>query len=96
MGGADKNLEMSGLISEIHKSAKRVTLLSGTGTNRIAPLLPNAQVFDNLAMAFKDAQTHADPGDVILFSPAFASFGMFTNEYDRGDQFVSLVQGIQA
>jgi UDP-N-acetylmuramoylalanine--D-glutamate ligase len=96
MGGADKDLEMSGLISEIHKSAKRVTLLSGTGTNRIAPLLPDAQVFDNLAMAFKDAQTHADPGDVILFSPAFASFGMFTNEYDRGDQFVSLVQGIQA
>jgi UDP-N-acetylmuramoylalanine--D-glutamate ligase len=96
MGGADKNLEMSGLITEIEKSVKRVTLLSGTGTARIAQLLPDAQIFDNLAMAFKDAYDHADPGDVLLFSPAFASFGMFTNEYDRGDQFVSLVQHLPA
>ncbi len=94
MGGADKNLEMSGLIEEIKKSVKRVTLLSGTGTARIAQLLPDAQIFDTLAMAFKDAYDHANPGDVLLFSPAFASFGMFTNEYDRGDQFISLVQDL--
>jgi UDP-N-acetylmuramoylalanine--D-glutamate ligase len=33
-------------------------------------------------------------GDVILFSPAFASFGMFKNEYDRGAQFDQLVRAL--
>jgi len=31
---------------------------------------------------------------VVLFSPAFASFGMFKNEYDRGDQFMELIAHI--
>jgi UDP-N-acetylmuramoylalanine--D-glutamate ligase len=43
-------------------------------------------------MAVKDARDHADPGDVILFSPAFASFGMFVNEYDRGDRFMEVIK----
>jgi len=35
----------------------------------------------------------AEHGDVVLFSPAFASFGKwFKNEYERGEQFVKLVE----
>jgi len=91
MGGADKSLDMQALIHEVPKVTKRVTLLGGTGTERIRESFPHAEVFDNLAMAFADARMHADAGDVILFSPAFASFGIFKNEYDRGDQFDVLV-----
>ena len=94
MGGADKGLDMSELLAEIPETVKRVILLAGSGTERIREELPNAEVFENLAMAFADARAHADSGDVILFSPAFASFGMFTNEYDRGDQFTALVTGM--
>jgi UDP-N-acetylmuramoylalanine--D-glutamate ligase len=93
-GGTDKNLDMKELLEEIPNNTKRVTLLSGTGTERIRGSLPEAEVFDNLAMAFADARAHVDSGDVILFSPAFASFGMFQNEYDRGDQFDALVQAL--
>ncbi|GAC1566655.1 MAG: hypothetical protein NVS3B14_10240 [Ktedonobacteraceae bacterium] len=32
------------------------------------------------------------PGDVLLFSPGFTSFGMFLNEFDRGDTFVAYVR----
>lgn len=92
MGGADKNLDMSALLEAIPEYAKRVELLAGTGTERIRSKLPDAEVFDNLVAAVGNARMHAQPGDVILFSPAFASFGMFTNEFDRGDQFNELVR----
>ena len=94
MGGADKNLDMNSLIEEVRVTAKRVILLAGTGTERIRTSFPEAEVYENVAMAFADARAHADSGDAILFSPAFASFGMFTNEYDRGDQFEALVTAI--
>jgi UDP-N-acetylmuramoylalanine--D-glutamate ligase len=94
MGGADKNLDMSALLRAIPEYAKRIELLAGTGTERIRSELPDAEVFDNLVAAVGNARMHAQPGDVILFSPAFASFGMFTNEFDRGDQFNELVRSL--
>lgn len=92
MGGADKDLDMNALLFEIPNRVKRTILLAGTGTNRVLEFLPEASVFDTLANAVREAVSAAEPGDTILFSPAFASFGMFKNEYDRGDQFNALVQ----
>ncbi len=94
MGGADKDLDMNTLLFEIPNHAKRTILLAGTGTNRVLEFLPGASVFDSLANAVREAFAAASPGDSILFSPAFASFGMFKNEYDRGDQFNALVQSL--
>ena len=34
-------------------------------------------------------------GDVILFSPGFASFGMFNNEYERNDLFIKIIKGLK-
>jgi UDP-N-acetylmuramoylalanine--D-glutamate ligase len=92
MGGHDKGLNMHGLLKELPHYTKRVILLSGSGTNRILGEVANPSVFDSLQGAFEEASRYATEGDVVLFSPAFASFGMFKNEYDRGDQFTTLVQ----
>jgi len=93
-GGADKGLDMNKLLLEIPKHTKRVILLAGTGTGRVLEFLPGASVFDDLESAVKEAFIAAEPGDFILLSPAFASFGMFKNEYDRGDQFNAIVKSL--
>ena len=92
MGGADKGLDMSALVQEIPKHCKKVILLVGTGTDRIIDQLPEATPCGRLSEAVSAAFKSATPGDVVVFSPAFASFGLFVNEYDRNDQFVELVQ----
>ncbi len=95
MGGADKTLDMSALVEKIPHYAKKVFLLKGSGTEKILPLLPETPVFDSLKDAVDAAFSNAEDGDVLLFSPAFASFGMFKNEYDRGDQFNDIVLSLQ-
>lgn len=94
MGGADKELDMNTLLYELPNVTKRVILLAGTGTDRVLPFLEGASVFDDLTNAVDEAFRAAVPGDTILFSPAFASFGMFANEYDRGDQFDAIIKNL--
>ncbi|HEX3731296.1 MAG TPA: hypothetical protein VHV47_15905, partial [Opitutaceae bacterium] len=45
-----------------------------------------------LADAVRSAVAAAQPGDNVLLSPGFASFDMFRNYEDRGDQFEELVR----
>ncbi len=94
IGGADKGLDMHTLRPAVHAHAKAVFFLAGTGTDRIRSDAPDAVVYDSLDAAFAAARSAAAPGDTVLLSPAFASFGMFKNEFDRGDQFTALVRGL--
>lgn len=94
MGGTDKGLDMSALVEVLPERTKHIALLAGTGTDRIKEGLPGVSIFSSLEEALSDARAHATPGDAIVLSPGFASFGMFKNEYDRGDQFEALVNAI--
>ncbi len=95
-GGADKGLPLDELAHEVRKTCKAVFLLEGTGTVFLKEKLPEAPVLHSLEDAVQSAFGAAEPGDTVLFSPAFASFGPppggFKNEYDRNDQFISLVK----
>ncbi len=95
-GGSDKGLDMSALINEVPKYTKAVFLLSGTGTDKISEKLKvKSCKVDSLKKAVALARKLAGKGDVILLSPGFASFGMFKNEYDRGDQFNKIVKRLK-
>jgi len=90
MGGADKGLQLERLAERV-RTLKSVVLLAGTGTDRLLPMLGETVVCTSLAEAVSHAFAQSAPGDTLVLSPAFASFGMFKNEYDRGDQFMSII-----
>ncbi|OHA21296.1 MAG: UDP-N-acetylmuramoylalanine--D-glutamate ligase [Candidatus Taylorbacteria bacterium RIFCSPHIGHO2_02_49_25] len=51
---------------------------------------------ETLKQCVDEAMKVAKKGDIVLFSPAFASFGKwFKNEYDRGTQFVRLIRDLK-
>jgi len=93
LGGADKGLDIDPLLEEIEKACKDIVLLKGTGSDRIFQKKATYQ-YDDLDMALQAALGRAQAGDILLFSPAFASFGMFKNEYDRNDRFVKLIRDL--
>lgn len=93
MGGSDKGLDTRDLVAGA-RQCKAVVLISGSGTDRIVQELPGAVIAGTLEDAVDAARRRAQAGDTILFSPGFASFGMFKNEYDRNDQFVEIVRAL--
>jgi len=48
--------------------------------------------FDNFEQAIRAASDLAAPGDIVLLSPGCASFGMFRNEFHRGEEFRRIVR----
>lgn len=99
-GGDDKRLDMSKLVEEIPKYCSGVVMFKERGTDTIrdrvfALASDGLEVYEEegLVATFNRAVSMAKEGDTILFSPAFSSFGKyFKNEYDRGDQFITLVK----
>lgn len=103
IGGDDKKLDMSQLVSEIPQWCSKVVLFKERGTDRIREEVialkeTGVDVYEEegLAATVGRAFSIAVPGETILYSPAFSSFGKyFKNEYDRGDQFNALVQAYE-
>lgn len=98
-GGTDKGLELGTLPDKIESHVSHLVLYSGTGTEKLKKHLSHEishEEHDTLAACVHAAASHANAGDVILFSPAFASFGHeFKNEYDRNDKFVAAVDELK-
>ena len=99
MGGSDKGLDMENLASELKKMNGEIVFLKGTGTKRFRKKYPLSKItqheFDSINKAVNYAFGRARKKEVIILSPAFASFGMFKNEYDRGEQFNSIVKKLK-
>lgn len=96
-GGADKNIPLTELISVVEKYCSQVILLKGSGTDKFmdawrSQASINPKVVNSLKEAVETALSETKKGEIILFSPAFASFGLFKNEYERNDEFVQLIE----
>jgi len=101
-GGTDKNLDFSPLVNVAAK-AKAIILLAGSGSEKLMPLLGEADVpysgpFDDLDKAIQCVlenctrlKNTASGSVIAALSPGCASFGMFLNEFDRGRKWKEAV-----
>jgi UDP-N-acetylmuramoylalanine--D-glutamate ligase len=97
IGGKDKGNDYSQIFDLVKKKCKGIVYLGADNKK----LHDN---FDNLGIPTRDTHSMADcvkacyemakPGDTVLLSPCCASFDLFKNMEDRGEQFKSLVRSL--
>ncbi|MEA2526444.1 MAG: UDP-N-acetylmuramoylalanine--D-glutamate ligase [Thermomicrobiales bacterium] len=100
-GGSDKRVELAPLADAAADHAGSIYLLNGTATPRLVELLGRRGAaysgpFDSMEAAVIAAAAAARPGEVVLLSPGCASFGLFRDEFDRGEQFRQAVRMLEA
>lgn len=101
-GGYDKNIPYSPLGPELAKHAK-ILILMGATAKKIEESVTSCSIYDkntlqiinasNLQDALYKAKDLSSYGDIVMLSPASASFDCYKNFEDRGNHFKSLVNG---
>jgi UDP-N-acetylmuramoylalanine--D-glutamate ligase len=100
LGGSPKGSDFTEL-GQIIGKASNIKAIIGIGVEweRMKSQFPTSNFqfpivegAEDMATIVKAAEKIATPGDVVLLSPACASFGMFKNYKDRGAQFKRIVQ----
>lgn len=100
MGGSDKGLDITELQRVVKRNVENVVLIPGTGTDEIRFKLYddedlNIDETETIHDALEMALDMSSPDDAILFSPAFASFDQFANEYEREEAFLQAVDDLK-
>ena len=97
MGGVDKGNDYSELMSLVHEKVKAIICL-GIDNKKIIDAFGNIVDMmvevDNMHDAVNTARHIAEKGDTVLLSPACASFDLFQNYEDRGNQFKREVRNL--
>lgn len=101
-GGSEKHTDFAEFAAVAASVPKAIVLLGGDSLERLTRALLDAgldparlhRAAESMDEAVHWARDLAAPGDVVLLSPACASFGMFRNEFHRGDMFREAVAGL--
>lgn len=102
-GGSSKNIDLSEFARKISTSkyVRNIYLLDGNATEKLLALIKKEGgkeklkgLYKNIELAIGEAFREAKDGEIVLLSPACASFGMFKNEFDRGNKFKEVVNNL--
>lgn len=97
VGGVDKGNDYTELLDLVKTKVKAIVCL-GTNNSKILEtfegVVPEIVETQSMEHAVKSAYFLAEAGDVVLLSPACASFDLFSNYEDRGKQFKEQVRNL--
>ena len=97
VGGVDKGNDYNELMSLVREKVKAIICL-GVDNKKIIDVFGNVVDMmievDNMNDAVRMAQRLSEKGDTVLLSPACASFDLFENYEDRGQQFKQAVKNL--
>ena len=97
VGGVDKGNDYTELMSLVREKVKAIVCL-GMDNKKIIDTFGNVVDImievDDMQDAVKLSQRIAEKGDTVLLSPCCASFDLFKNYEDRGNQFKAAVQDL--
>ena len=98
IGGSGKGEDYSILNQHIQKKCKKIYLI-GASTDEMYNTFSNIDVkiekHSSFKTSIKSAYENANSGEIVLLSPACASYDMFKNFEDRGNQFKQVVSEIK-
>lgn len=97
-GGLGKGADFSLLRPAVEQHVKHLILMGRDGSLLEEALKGSTEIHFAADMhdAVRTAATLAETGDVVLLSPACASFDMFKSFEHRGDEFIREVEGLAA
>jgi UDP-N-acetylmuramoylalanine--D-glutamate ligase len=95
-GGRGKGQDFVPLAAGLGSNVKTVYVLGEASDELAAVVGERAVVVGDLSTAVARASADAVPGDVVLLSPACASFDQFDDFVHRGEEFRRLVQNLEA
>ena len=100
-GGYDKNISYETMAKPILENVTKLILFGATKDKIYQAVMKESKetgknipiyIMDSLEEVIDVAKEVSIPGEIVLFSPASASFDMFKNAYQRGDLFKSIVE----
>jgi UDP-N-acetylmuramoylalanine--D-glutamate ligase len=96
LGGYEKGEDFTGLIKHIKTNIRSISVMGQTRDRIVETLERNDfhdyYVVDNLREAVYKCVENAQKGDVVLLSPACASWDMYHNYMERGNEFKAIIK----
>lgn len=90
LGGYDKHTGFD-LLKQYESIAKQIYVFGQT-KDQLFKLFTNVLLYDTLDEIVLDLKGKVKPGDIVLFSPACASFDQFKDFEQRGEYFMKIVK----
>jgi UDP-N-acetylmuramoylalanine--D-glutamate ligase len=94
LGGLGKNESYAQLSADLRSRRARAYLI-GAAATELAAALDEYELSGDLATAVRSAAAAAKAGEIVLLSPACASYDQFRDFEERGDEFRRLVEELR-
>lgn len=97
LGGRDKGNDYSELAEQIREKVHTIIAIGEAQPlieEQLKKIVPHFEIADNMSQAVRLGKKYTKRGEIVLLSPACASFDMYDNYEERGNEFKRIVNGL--